>query len=76
MSRSQRDDPIALAVEERLTGDDKSIGSELHESGECLIQLPLDAGVENMQPDPESARRFKRFLGFRSSAAGLDGLER
>src|SRR5215217_7166947 len=28
--RGQRDDPIALAVEERLAGDDKSIGSELH----------------------------------------------
>jgi hypothetical protein len=37
MLRSQRDDPIALAVEERLTGDDKPIGSELHEGGECLI---------------------------------------
>src|SRR4051812_17418783 len=62
MLRSQRDDPIALAVEEWLAGDDKSVGRQLHQGGECLIQLVLGAGVENMQPDSKSRRRSECFL--------------
>ena len=47
-------------------GQTKSIGSELHESGECLIQLSLDAGVENMQPDFEERSPLQALLWTRA----------
>src|SRR5262249_56295423 len=63
--KCQCGEPIAAAREKVIGDDDESAGAKLDQGRESYIDLPFGARIQNVELQPEAARRYLQLLRLR-----------